>query len=64
MCRQLAADLEVGGDRFLKEAEALRAPIPIVRIAASQITGNQNLRGCGPPAAPGAGSKRSRAAWR
>ena len=24
-------------------------------IAASQISGNQNLRGCGPPAAPGAG---------
>jgi hypothetical protein len=30
------------------------APIPIVRIAAPQITGIQKLRGCGPSAAPGA----------
>jgi len=32
-----------------------RAPIPIVRIAAPQITGSQKLRGRGPSAASGAG---------
>src|SRR5215472_6611313 len=32
-----------------------RAPIPIVKIRAPQITGIQKLRGCGPSALPGVG---------
>ena len=41
---QLAPDVEVGGDRLLEMPKLWRAPMPMVRITAPEITPIQKLR--------------------